>query len=200
MFSTEQIFVTTPFATASLPQMTIVGFPPANCGLTMQALPTELNAFTKRTPTNSRCNRSNSESSCVVKNFNTPWSGGASAMGLVASITILPVGAATPAAFTASTAPVPLTASTASSANFAASAKLTARPWDFYLPNQSTWRGRACPCFKNPAPKVFATSPEPMIPIFMRRYFTTTRVRTQHPNAFAFITCCRRHHANGPHP
>ena len=35
------------FAASLLPQMNIVGLPPANCGLTMNAVPTELNAFTK---------------------------------------------------------------------------------------------------------------------------------------------------------
>src|SRR5512137_1202719 len=39
----EMIF----FAPSSLPQMNMVGLPPANFGSLMQALPTELNALTK---------------------------------------------------------------------------------------------------------------------------------------------------------
>ena len=39
--------VTTIFAAASLPQMNMLGLPPANFGLTILALPTELKALTK---------------------------------------------------------------------------------------------------------------------------------------------------------
>ena len=39
--------VTSLFAPSSLPQMNIVGFSPLKSGLTMNALPTQLNAFTK---------------------------------------------------------------------------------------------------------------------------------------------------------
>src|SRR4029450_8694656 len=47
-------------------------------------------AFTKCASGNSRCNRSMSDSSRVVKNFKTPFCGGASAIGLVVSMTGLP--------------------------------------------------------------------------------------------------------------
>src|SRR6185437_15606468 len=105
----------------SAPQMNIVGLPPAYTGSTMRALPTELSALTKRTCGNSRCSRSRSESSRVVKNFNTPFTGGASASGLVASITGLPARLDGPAARTMAAAAVPLTARTPTSANFAVS-------------------------------------------------------------------------------
>ena len=60
-------------------------------------------------------------SSRVVKNFRTPFSGGASAMGFVASITVLPARSFASHSRTAASAPVPFTASTTSSAQAATS-------------------------------------------------------------------------------
>jgi len=82
--------VTVFFAPSSLPQINIVGLPPSNCGSTIDALPTELKAFTKCASANSRCNRSMSDSSRVLKYFKTPFCGGASAIGFVVSMTGLP--------------------------------------------------------------------------------------------------------------
>src|ERR1017187_10431693 len=91
-------------AAASLPAMNMDGFPPLNPGFTMQAAPTQLNAFTKCAAPNSRCNRSMSDSSKLVKSFRSPFSGGASAIGLVASITVFPARIPSPAMRRASAA------------------------------------------------------------------------------------------------
>src|SRR5215510_8152371 len=72
-----------------------------------------------------------SDSSRSVKNFNTPFTGGASAIGFVASITVFPDRLDSPAARSASAATVPLTARTTSSANSAAWAKPPRRPFGF---------------------------------------------------------------------
>ena len=84
-------------AVPSFPQMNIVGGPPFSLGLTMRALPTLLNALTKRALGAALCSRSIRESSRVVKKLITPFTGGASAIGLVASMTILPASACAPA-------------------------------------------------------------------------------------------------------
>ena len=63
-----------------------------------------------------------SDSSRLVENFNTPLTGGVSAIGLVASMTAFCERFASPAARNASAAAVPLTAKTTSSPNFPASA------------------------------------------------------------------------------
>ena len=60
-------------ALSSLPQMNMVGFPPLNCGLTIAALPTELNALTKCASGNSFCSCSISDWSSLVKNLSTPF-------------------------------------------------------------------------------------------------------------------------------
>jgi len=78
------------FAPASLPQMNIVGGPPGSFGWIMNALPTQENAFTKCASFARRCSRSISESSRPVKKRSTPFSGGRSAMGFVASSTGFP--------------------------------------------------------------------------------------------------------------
>ena len=111
------------FAASSLPQMNIVGFPPLNCGLTIKALPTELKALMKRASANSRCERSMRDSSKLVKYFTTPFTGGASAIGFVASMMGLPARFTAPAARSASRATLPLTAKTTTSPNCAASEK-----------------------------------------------------------------------------
>ena len=102
----------------------------------MQALPTELNALTSLAPGNSRCRRSMSDSSRLVKNFNTPFTGGASAIGFVTSMTGLPDRLEAPATRSASALADPLTARTTSSPNFAASPKLPTLPFGFF-PSQS---------------------------------------------------------------
>ena len=111
-------------ATSSLPQMNIVGGPPGKTGFTMNALPTQENTFTKRASGACLCRRSMSDSSRSVKNRRTPFCGGASAMGFVASITVLPDRLAGPASAMTSSATAPLTASTTPSAQLAASAKV----------------------------------------------------------------------------
>src|ERR1700691_971878 len=121
---------TVALALSSLPQMNMVGLPPGNCGSTIAAVPTELKALTRCAPGNALCNCSSSDWSRLVKNFNTPFCGGASAIGLVASMTGLPARLIASADFSALAAALPLTASTTTSPNFAASAKLVARtPW-----------------------------------------------------------------------
>ena len=161
------------FAAASLPQINIVGLPPAKLGLTMRALPTELNAFTRRASGNSFCRRSIRESSSVVKNFSTPLVGGASPMGFVASMTVLPARLRAPADRSTSAAADPLTASTASSPNFAASSKLPMPAFGFWRAQSASLSGvrvaimTSYPCFRNPPAKTLATSPEPRTPTFM---------------------------------
>jgi len=102
----------------------MVGLPPGNDGPTMNALPTLLNALTKRASGNAFCNRSINESFGPVKKRITPSSGGSSLMGLVVSITTLPVRCFPPARFSASSAPRPWTASTRASAHAATSANV----------------------------------------------------------------------------
>jgi hypothetical protein len=153
--------------------MNMVGLAPLNCGFTMHALPTELKALTKRAPLNSRCRRSINESSRLVKNFNTPLAGGASAMGLVVSTTGLPARFGAVAARSASIAAVPLTASTISSPKRATSAKdpngilglSFAQSLSFagvLVPTITSW-----PCARHPLASTFPTSPEPRTPIFI---------------------------------
>ena len=62
-----------------------------------------------------------SDSFCEVKYCKTPFTGGASAIGFVVSMTVLPLRLAMPAAFSAASAAVPLVARTTISPNFAAS-------------------------------------------------------------------------------
>ena len=69
-------------ATSSLPQINMVGFPPEKCGFTMCALPTELKALTNFTAGNSRCRRSIEDSSSVVVNLSTPFTGATLALGV----------------------------------------------------------------------------------------------------------------------
>ena len=71
---------------------------PVNVGLTITALPRQLNAFTNFAAGNAASNCSMSDSFGPVKNRSTPSSGGASAMGFVASITSLPESDAAPIA------------------------------------------------------------------------------------------------------
>jgi len=109
----------------------------------------------------------------VVKNDSTPLTGGPPPIGLQASITVLPLSAAAPACFSASSATSPATANTTTSPNVAASAKdFTEAPLFFACQSLSLAGSRvpiatSCPCFKKPAPRVCATMPEPMTPIFM---------------------------------
>lgn len=102
--------------------MNIVGLPAEYCGFTIFGFPTELNAFTKFTFGCAAWRRSISDSSRLVKNFSTPFTGGAAAMGLVGSITVLPASVSPPASSSTSSAMVPFTASTTISPNLAASA------------------------------------------------------------------------------
>src|ERR1700677_2211088 len=109
--------------------MNIVGMPPANCGLIICAEPTLLNALTKCAAGNAFCSCSISESLTLVKNDSTPLTGGPPPIGLQASITILPAKFSAPESCAASIAADPATASTTTSANFAASAfEPTRRP------------------------------------------------------------------------
>src|SRR5262249_33715186 len=118
---------------------------------------TELKALTNCALVAARWSRSIRDSSCVVKNRSTPLTGGAAAMGFVASMTGLFARFAAPAARTASTAAVPFTASATSFANLAASSKLPTRALGCCaahsasldasrVPIMTSW-----PCFKNPA-------------------------------------------------
>ena len=96
----------------------------------MQGAPTELNAFTKCASLNWRCSVSISDMLMSVKNRSTPFSGGASSIGLQASITVFPARFFAPASVSASAAALPFTASTISSPNAAASANVpTEPPW-----------------------------------------------------------------------
>ena len=115
--------MTVAFAPSSLPQMNIVGFC-GNCGLTMNALPTQLNALTNFACGAFFCSCSISDSLKSVKYCSTPCTGGLSAIGFVESITTLPARFATPHWSSASSAAPPLTESTTMSAHFAASANV----------------------------------------------------------------------------
>ena len=111
-------------APASSPQMNMVGGPPGKLGLTMNGLPMQLNALTKWAWGAAACRRSIRLWPKSVKNDRTPFSAGASAMGLVASSTVFPVRLSRPASSRADSAPLPLTANTMRSAKDAASAKV----------------------------------------------------------------------------
>src|SRR6266487_6413909 len=82
-----------------------------------------LKAFTNLASGNNFCKSSIRDLSRLVKNFNTPFSGGALVIGLVVSMTILFEKFSFPAWVTTFSAASPLTASTIKSANFAVSAK-----------------------------------------------------------------------------
>ena len=89
--------------------------------------PTQEKAFTNRAPGACLSRRSRSDSSSVVKKRNTPFSGGAAAIGLVVSMTVLPSRFSAPQSSSADSAPAPLTANTTRSPNFAASAIVPTR-------------------------------------------------------------------------
>src|SRR5262249_39956521 len=97
--------------------------------------------------------------------------------GLDASITGLPDRFSLPAARIASAATLPLTANTTSSPNFAASTKLPIRALEFAFDQSASFVGvrvptqTLCPCFRKPAARAFATSPDPSIPTFMAPSF-----------------------------
>ena len=119
------------------------------------------------------------EGECVaVMVQNTPFTGGASAIGLVASMTVFPARFDSPAARSASAATVPLTARTTRSANCAASAKPPTRPLGFCDAQSASLAGSrvpiitSWPCFRKPPPKTFATSPDPSTPTFMNISFS----------------------------
>ncbi len=79
------------------------------------------------------------------KKRSTPFSGGASAIGFVASINGFPAKLASPAARSASAAAVPLTASTTSSPKRAASAKPPTRAFAFPALHASSFAGSRVP-------------------------------------------------------
>ena len=99
-------------------------------------------------------------------------------IGLVTSMTGLPAKFAAPARRSTSVAAVPLTASTTSSPNFAASAKLPMRPSGCFTIHSASLAGvrvpivTSWPCLRKPPASAFATSPDPRIPIFMKFSFS----------------------------
>jgi len=157
----------------------------------MRAAPTELNAFTRCAPGNSRCSCSIKDSFRFVVNCSTPSTGAAAAIGLVASITTFPTRWAAPAPRRAAAATPPFTASTTTSAAWAASAKLPTRPVGFALLHSASLAASRvpsmtlCPCFRKPVPSVCATTPDPMMPMFMR------------PTIFRVGAKANRDHARG---
>jgi hypothetical protein len=102
--------LTLAFACALLPQINIVGFS-SNEGLYIKAFPTHENAFTKCAEGAMSCSRFISDSFILVKKLSAPFTGMASAMGLHASIIVLPAKFAGPQLRITSSATVPLTAS-----------------------------------------------------------------------------------------
>ena len=80
---------TSPLAPASFPQMNMVGLTPEKSGLTIEAAPTLEKALTKRAVGAVFCRRSMSDSLPLVKKLITPFTGGASAIGLVVSMIVL---------------------------------------------------------------------------------------------------------------
>jgi hypothetical protein len=117
---------TSAFAWSLLPQMNMLGLPPRKDGFTIKAFPTQEKALTRKAPGARRCRRSISESFGPVKKVSTPLVGGISAMGLVASITTLPVSDAGGSEETSDSTAEPLTARMMISAAAAASAKVPA--------------------------------------------------------------------------
>ena len=101
----------------------MVGFTPPKSGSTMNAWPTHENAFTNRASGEASWSRSMSDSFGPVNRRSTPFTGGASAIGFVVSITVFPASPA-PEAFTAASAAVPFTASTTIPPNAAVSANV----------------------------------------------------------------------------
>ena len=91
--------------------------------LTIRAFPTLLNALTNRASGNAACSRSISDSFGPVNTCRTPSIGGASASGLVVSMTTLPARFAAPASVSADSAIDPRTARTSVSPCRAASSK-----------------------------------------------------------------------------
>src|SRR6188768_2114441 len=81
--------VTSAFAPSLLPQINIVGRPSEKEGFTISVLPTEQNDFTKCASGARACSRSIRDSPGPVKYGITPSTGGAAAMGLVVSMTVL---------------------------------------------------------------------------------------------------------------
>src|ERR1039457_1025227 len=109
----------------------------------------------------------------LLKNFSTPFSGGASSIGLVASITVLSVRLFGPAERSAEDAALPFTASTTISPNAAAAPNVPVAPFGFAVAHSASFSGvrlpivTSWPCFSNPLANVFATSPDPRTPTFI---------------------------------
>ena len=148
--------------------MNIVGGPPSSFGSTINALPTQEKAFTKRASGARSWSCSISDRSRVVKNRSTPFTGGASAIGFVTSITVFPARASAPARSMTDAAADPFTARTTNSPLLAASAKL---PTEAFAPafaiQASSFLGSrvprttSCPRERNPSARVSPTTPEP---------------------------------------
>jgi hypothetical protein len=135
-------------------------------------LPTLEKAFTKLAAGASFCRRSISDSLGPVKYCRTPLTGGAAAIGLVASRTVLPARLSTPARRIASSATRPSTASTRMSALAATSAKVASGMPFCALHSPSLLPSRLAivtswPCFLKPAASTLPTSPEPITPILL---------------------------------
>src|SRR3984957_4478783 len=164
--------VTVRLAPASLPQMNISGGPPGKSGLNICAYPTVLKAFTTCAEGSHRCTCSPAESVCPTAS-SSPF--GVKTRGLIASMTTLPAKFSAPASWMAFSAPAHDNASTITSPNFTASAKV---PVDALIPEVeahatafSLCASRdpiftSCPSAINPFPSVRPTSPVPRIPIF----------------------------------
>src|SRR3984957_17361860 len=165
--------VTVRLAPASLPQMNISGGPPGKSGLNICAYPTVLKAFTTCAEGSHRCTCSPAESVCPTAS-SSPF--GVKTRGLIASMTTLPAKFSAPASWMAFSAPAHDNASTITSPNFTASAKV---PVDALIPEVeahatafSLCASRdpiftSCPSAINPFPSARPTSPVPRIPIFM---------------------------------
>src|SRR5215472_7404610 len=95
-------------------------------------------------------------------------------MGLHASITVFPARFCAPASFSASAATLPLTASTTISPNCAASAKVPVVLPGFPADHSASLAGERLPiftwwpCLRKPLARVFATSPDPSTPTFIK--------------------------------
>src|ERR1017187_9601744 len=162
-------------AAASFPQRNIVGGPCSYFGCIMRAAPTLLKALTTCASGAAAWTRSPSDSFRPVVNTSTPSTGGASAIGLVVSITVLPARLAGRASAMASSAARPSVVKTTSSPNCAVCSKVPARAPESCPthcrtsgllgsrePSITVW-----PCSRKPAPSTLPTFPEPKIPIFI---------------------------------
>ena len=153
--------------------MNMVGAPPWSFGSAMRALPTQEKAFTSWAAGDVPLQPLQQRLVGAGEERRTPATGGASAIGLVVSMTTLPSSASAQAPATASAA-VPFTASTTSAPNWAACSKVPTlarlpAAWrqavslaGSRVPRMTSWPRR-----RKASASTRPTSPEPSTPTYM---------------------------------